>query len=421
MSRSTVLWISSALVGLLCFGLAMALNQSMLRADFYALLSLEGIGYDRGMSERANRAAARPGGSPVVVLEVAETTLGDPAFRESPESFIPGLKGPLRYRKHERAYHARVVDNLRKLGAAVVVFDMVFDEPDPEVDVHFARAIKAHGKVILAAANDAGTLKDGSAERTISVQPPTETLRVAAAGMGAVVVPLDVDRTLRRFMWWSVGIHPETLEDTEIPSLGVAGAALYGGAPPDTVIAQEVKPKGTFLGRPIVGMQDADFGSLGSYIRFNGPSGSPAGAGSVAAYEEVFHVGDPSAEDPGRDERLRQQLAGKIVVIGNSSAVAQDRHRVPVFSRSRELGTTQEMPGVEVQAHMLQTALTGQYPRLAGEHLQVLLLLGCCLLTALLGRMLSPGPLVVAGLLAAVGLWVGSIQLLSHQLVFLEP
>ena len=52
----------------------------------------------------------------------------------------------------KRKTHARLLDKLRKDQSAMAVFDVLFADPgDKQDNAEFARAIKAHGNVVLAA------------------------------------------------------------------------------------------------------------------------------------------------------------------------------------------------------------------------------------------------------------------------------
>ncbi len=60
------------------------------------------------------------------------------------------LNLPIRPDKWPRSLHARLIENLVRKGAAVIAFDMTFDQPrSPEHDNLFAEAIKNAGNVIL--------------------------------------------------------------------------------------------------------------------------------------------------------------------------------------------------------------------------------------------------------------------------------
>jgi len=60
------------------------------------------------------------------------------------------LNLPIRPDKWPRSLHARLIENLVRKGAAVIAFDMTFDQPrSPEHDNLFAEAIKNAGNVVL--------------------------------------------------------------------------------------------------------------------------------------------------------------------------------------------------------------------------------------------------------------------------------
>jgi hypothetical protein len=65
--------------------------------------------------------------------------------------------------------------------------------------------------------------------------------------MGSVRVLQDADKTIRHFEWWSPGWDEDTLEDTSIPALGIAGAALFKNTNPKTAVDDLVRKNGAFL------------------------------------------------------------------------------------------------------------------------------------------------------------------------------
>jgi adenylate cyclase len=421
--KRVVLWVWSLVVGLLAVGAAWGLEHNLVRAQLYLLLNWQGMAYDLGMTRHARQALRRGYTAPVVVAAITEGT-NDVLDRVDVPAPDGGKPQRLRFRYDRRFFHARVLENLRKLGARVVVFDILFDEEDENWDGQLARAIRDHGKVILAAVDDPRP-EEGILH---SLQYPTPALRTAAAGLGVVNVPLDPDETLRRFYWWFPGFDEDTAEDVPIPSLGVAAAALYSGADPRRVIQDEVQARRTFLGGPIVWMPSGD--SPTSFITFAGTAGYPAGLESVVNYDNLLDI-------PARDavtgvarlgmnlpasEELRDRVRDRIVIIGDSTRIAQDLHRVAVVSRIGEKGeATQQMPGVEAQAHITQTAMFGRYVRRASEAAHIFLLLATCLMMALVGRVLSPVPAFAAGLTLLAALWFGSNRLLAEDRIWLEP
>jgi adenylate cyclase len=417
--RAIILWLLTGLVGLGAAWVALGLDRLLLQTRNYYLVNQQGNAYNQGMTRLAHRRAASGEGLPVAVIPIREQTRD--VFAEPVPAVVPGVSAPLTFRRAERAFHARVLRNLRRLGARTIVFDLVFDEDDP-MDPHFARAIGERRDVVLAAMNVQRVLRGGEVEQTANLQYPAPPLLEAAAGIGVVNVALDRDRAIRRFRWSFPGWDPVTLEDTQIPALGVAAAALHTGVEPGKALTGEFFPRGTFLGKPVSWMEERGPGGTArvSYISFFGPTGAPAGPNSVVPYEDVFRAFD--AETPAADrERLKGLLKGKLVIVGNETDLAQDWHEVPVISPSEYLDDAQQMPGMEIQAAVAQTALSGRYVQVAPETARLLLVLGTCLLVALVGRLINPWPFLFLSGAGLVGLVGGSIWLLEAKSLWLEP
>ncbi len=108
-------------------------------------------------------------------------------------------------------------------------------------------------------------------------------------------------------------------------------------------------------------------------------------------------------------------------MIGNSAAISQDYHRVPVISTRAGGRLDQQMAGVEVQAHITQTVLQGRYLRELPGWVGVLLLGAVCLAAALLGRVLLPLPLLATAMLLLAALNWGAIELLARAGLWQEP
>ena len=119
-----------------------------------------------------------------------------------------------------RGLHAKLLDELRKAGAAVVAFDMQLSEPDRaggKEDEALANAIRAHGNVILA--SDLQYVESEHARQWMRVDP-LDVFRSAGAASGFARVPLDRDQVARGMpheadaFWRQIAIallrlHPE--------------------------------------------------------------------------------------------------------------------------------------------------------------------------------------------------------------------
>ena len=120
-----------------------------------------------------------------------------------------------------RGAHANLVDVLTNAGARLIVFDIVFDLPepnDPEGDAAFVQSVAEAGNVILAAAFPRARLPGegidltrfalsrsdvdfGFAPRPFVVRGaivPFAALREAAFGIGAITIQPDRDGVIRR-------------------------------------------------------------------------------------------------------------------------------------------------------------------------------------------------------------------------------
>lgn len=419
--REIKLWVGSALVGLLSFVLAWGLQSGLIRSENYTLQLLQAtVAFNGGMTQHAYDRLNDPKHyQPVTVVEIGKGTydwVQTTDFSKVPGS--PFTAGRLaRLQVYQRWFHTRVLRNLKKLGARVVVFDIVFSGADPELDADFARAIKEHGKVVLAAVNDVGQEAGSGIIRSKGLDYPSGELLAAAAGLGMATLPQDADEgTLRRFQWATTGIDYDTGEDTLVPALGAAAAALYAGRNPKTVLTEPENSGRNFLGHRVQAISGKLPERL-SYITYFGPSGYPAGPESVLPYESLVDLEHSSIPL----SRLRALVKDRIVIIGSAAASDQDVHRVPVKTQQPVLGATQKMPGVEVQSHVIQTLLSGQYVEQATEQTQVLLLLCACLFVSLSGRVLNPRSLMVIGALLVFGLCWGSSQLLGSARLWMEP
>lgn len=115
----------------------------------------------------------------------------------------------------DRGLHARLIDRLTAAGAKAIVFDVVFSDPNPEsaaADQRLADAIKASGRVVLAADNvpyqERGQLMH-------KIVPPFPLVRQFAAGIGSDELRVESDDIARE----------HTPED-QIPALSWAAAEL---------------------------------------------------------------------------------------------------------------------------------------------------------------------------------------------------
>ena len=96
----------------------------------------------------------------------------------------------------DRALHARLLDQLTADQAGLVVFDIVFSGARTAAsDADLVRAIKANGRVVLAATQEAEAHQELTA---VSLNKPREEFLAVAAGSG--IAGLEADLVKRRFV-----------------------------------------------------------------------------------------------------------------------------------------------------------------------------------------------------------------------------
>lgn len=290
-----------------------------------------------------------------------------------------------------RALHGEMLDQLAKARPKAVAYDVLFVEPDP-ADADLATAVRRAGPLFLPMTFET----PGPNGAPYAGSPPVKPLRTAAAGLGQVNVDFDADGVIRRtYLIARDGdrIWPHLMELTR-------RAALDLPPPP---AADPLAPARAELVR-----QDPVL------IAFAGPPG---------------HFRTISFVDVLRGETPPGFLNGKLVLVGATADGMGDRYATPLSHR------TQIMSGVELQANLLDTQLTGRAiapltpPQLAALSLLPItaalagflllrpranLLLGGLLIVATLAisallltqaRIWAPPTAALAGLLLVYPLW----------------
>lgn len=206
----------------------------------------------------------------------------------------------------KRRLHARVIDQLRRAGARQIVYDVQFTEPsgsDTDDLALFDAVARARGTILATGESDA--------EGRTRVLGGDEQLASIGARAASSTFPSDAGGTIRRY----------SRENARLPSLA-------------TAVADQ-------LGRPLRPHQfDADGSAL---IDYRGPTGT------VPTYSFVDVL---EGRAPAR------ALRGKVVVVGATAPVLQDIH--PTSAPGARL-----MPGPEIQANAIWTALRGNPLRAA--------------------------------------------------------
>ena len=116
------------------------------------------------------------------------------------ESYLRDRQNPVE--PWSRALHAQLLRRLTAAGAKAVVFDVIFDQPgaDAEADREFTDALRANGRVVLAAEvsrSSRGTSQDETVN-SLTLSLPAKAFRDTAAAWGIANESMDDDFVVRR-------------------------------------------------------------------------------------------------------------------------------------------------------------------------------------------------------------------------------
>jgi CHASE2 domain-containing sensor protein len=263
-----------------------------------------------------------------------------------------------------RSLAARVIDQLKRDGARVIVYDEQFTErttPSDSSEATKQAAIEQDNALILAV-HRAGNVVLATTE----VGPHGEQYIFGGGGIldrigaraGSGIFPVDSDGVDRRMLYDFRGLR----------SLGIVATELADG--------HRIAPSA--------------LGGSGAWIDFAGPPGT------------ILKVPFASVL---RGEAPASMFVGKTVVVGATVSNLQDVHETPV-------GGSQLMSGPELVAESIATATRGFPLQPSGDALTVLLIVAFGLVAPLAGLRYSPGWAIV------LALAVASAYAVSTQLAF---
>jgi adenylate cyclase len=282
-------------------------------------------------------------------------------------------------------YWARALDVLGKAGVKAVGLDFIYlvsaeswlrklNLPDSKISREYDsafRAVLAQGKTVLI--THLVDLPDGSLDLLL---PPDDQRMLLPGGprdLGIANLHPDTDKHVRSFF-------PVMVPDPNFPGLAFNMQLALRGAGADAGAA-EWQIAGTTIRR-----------ELRRYpIGYTGPSGT-------IPKLSMLELLQPGASD----QPAVKALAGKVAIIGLDNAGNSDRHFTP-YSRGRD---AEQMAGAEIHANIVETILSGRYPKslsLAPEALYVLLIAGLAT-WAFMRASVGGGAAIGLGLLIAVAL-----------------
>lgn len=274
---------------------------------------------------------------------------------------------------YPREYHARLIDNLFKLGVKQVVFDISFTETArSETDKLLADTAFYHQNTIFA-----GKLlraeRPGEPSR---LQSPIKAIRNHQLSWGLVNIASDSDNVIRQYTLF------EKLEDTPyyytIGITSLANERIYQSSWAQHI--SQIKGKLQVAGRQIPIHQRNR-----TLINYFGP----AGHFPYISYASVLD--DSSFAMPGYmgielDEYYELAasgaLKGKIALVGVSIDELHDSFPTPLGGRW--------MPGVEIHANFLEMVHSGDFLTAQSPLYSALILLGILLLLSIIFYYLKP-------------------------------
>ncbi len=230
-----------------------------------------------------------------------------------------------------RSVHARLIEQLKKAGARVIGFDVLFAERSQAAeDAALERALREAGNVVLV--SERAVIDDPLFRHTIRVDP-IEPFKAAAA-MGITTLQIDPDGSVRR----------ARLLPPDMPSFAFQLVRLF-------LAHRPARPTETL---PLAGKR-----------------GLPAHPSESIKEVLINHLGPPrTVKTVSYYQALEYEqllppgiFADKIVLVGRSLQAAPEPQRTApdVFYTPFSLVAEAPTPGVEIQATIVSNMLDGRF------------------------------------------------------------
>ncbi|MBC8257739.1 MAG: adenylate/guanylate cyclase domain-containing protein [SAR324 cluster bacterium] len=250
----------------------------------------------------------------------------------------------------KRSDIAKLTTNLKRLGAKVIALDMLMDFPNGyDEDPILAEAMEKTGNTIVVAQLDFAS--DGKLK---GINYPTETLK-AAAESGYTNHTMIGDKLSR------LRFFPDHIKEHNVWPFAVKTLAMYKGVEPKLQNGQLIIGD---ISVPLDPFNDLwiDFPLLPPAATFLAKD-TPAG---ISAAEVLLELeGIPDDEWAEETEELQELIAGKIVLVGDTSEVSHDIFTSPIG----------EVYGIEFLADTIMTLMKNAPIRPASNTTELLVLL----------------------------------------------
>ena len=249
----------------------------------------------------------------------------------------------------KRSDIAKLTTLIKKLGAKVIALDMLMDFPNGyDEDPILAEALESAGNTIVVAQLEFDG--DGNFQ---GVNYPTETLKVATESgyTNHILIGNKISR---------VRFFPEQIEEHNVWPFAIKTLAMYKGVEPKLEDGQLIIGD---ISVPLDQFNDlwVDLPALPPAATFLAKD-TPAG---ISAGEILFDLEDiPDEEWDEETEELQELIAGKIVLVGDTSEVSHDIFTSPIG----------EVYGIEFLADTIYTLMNNAPIRPAGNFSEILVL-----------------------------------------------
>lgn len=263
--------------------------------------------------------------------------------------------------------YAKLIENLNKAGVKVIVFDVIFDQPDQydfKNDTLFANALKKYGNVVLA-----GDFREDDIEFS-KTRTPLFPQQILLANnpipVGLVDVNPNTDGAIRTYSFGTI------YNEKDYYKLGLEALMIYENIDRDSVDKLDNTSSPFFNLGPYKiqkdGINSFTINYYGEEALF--PVYDFANVIDDASYtttmerEAGFSV--DSFDDPELETGLLYDgvFKDKIAIIGATMPALKDFYKTPFLRQEiNSLGEKEELlrPGYEIHAHAIQTILDGNY------------------------------------------------------------
>lgn len=280
-------------------------------------------------------------------------------------------------------HFGRAMDVLTQVGVKAVGLDFIYQVsaeswlkklklPDSEISRNYdspLRAALASGNKILI--THLVEMNDGSLELLLPPEDQRYLLPGGINDLGIANLFPDDDKYVRKF-------YPVMDPDPARPGVGFATQLALRGAGQDPSRA-EWEIAGVKLSRELEKR----------WIGYAGPSGTIPTI-SMNALLQPDALANPKV----------QALKGKVVVLASNNAGSSDRHFTP-YSRGAQ---ADQMAGGEIHANIIETIMSGRYPKVPPEWMQGIYVLILLLLVTLAFLKMRPERGALIGVLFALNM-----------------